>query len=592
MTHPPRPELALSLGITGHRSLTAAERAALDTALDALLATIARITAGIGRDHAALFGARPPALTMVSPLAEGADQAAAGAALRHGFSLHAVLPFPPAIYAEDFKGPALTAFHALLDKATAVYALPGLRSHGPHGYILAGEATVAQCDILVAAWNGEDARGRGGTADILDLAVRRGVPVIHLPTGKAPGGPRILWPGFGAMASDFLRRDEAPQRPLDDAALEGLLRALIAPPADGPELETFLAETEQRIRWRPEWALMLASVGIQPLRRSSFRGQPYADVARSDWAAYLHGAEATCGPVAGMDRLESAFAWADGLAQHYANVFRSGVVLNFAGAALAVLLSLIAGLLPGQKLYLLVAELVVIAAIIVNTAYGTRREWHRRWLDYRFLAEQLRPLRSLKLLGAGNLALRARSGNGRWTDWYVQALWRTLGVPPTLDGTGALTRLARHVAAHELDDQVVYNRRSAERMHRLDHRLHRLGMALFALTILTGIGTLGGLVFAYQATKEVAPVLGMLSAAFPTLGAGIFGIRGAGDFAGTAGRSAETARRLEQVAAMLRADALDHSLAARATEQAAAIMLADLGEWRSTYTHRKLAIPS
>jgi len=588
---PPLPQLAVALGITGHRVIDPQSRDGLASALGSLCASIRAKVVEIGREHAALFDDCPPALTMVSPLAEGADRLAAEAALKNNYALHAMLPFPRDIYADDFAGDALADYNRLLDHAESVCELPARRLHDPRGYVLVGEATVAQCDILIAVWDGEESRGRGGTADVIDHAVRRGVPVIHV-LSTAPATQTVLWSGFDVMEPDFITHEEAPKRALDETVIDFVIRRLIAPPTESPELGIFLAETEQLTRWRPEWSLMLASVGVQQLKKSSFRAAPYEEIARLDWATYRKGVEEACGPFAQMERLERAFAWADGLAQHYANIFRSGVVLNFAGAALAVLLSLMAGLMPQQKIILLLAELLVIAAVIANTAYGTRRQWHRRWLDYRFLAEQLRPLRSLRLLGAGSISTRGGTGSTRWTDWYAQAIWRTLGAPPTFGHPDALSALAEHVAAHELAGQVSYNRSSAHRMHKLDHRLHNLGLALFAVTILVGVGTLIGLLFAYEKVGPFAPLLGTLSAALPTLGAGIFGIRGAGDFAGTAGRSAETARRLEHVVGILRRDDIDQGIAARAAEQAAAIMLADLGEWRSTYTHRKLAIPS
>ena len=591
MSVPPLPQLAFTLGITGHRAIDPERRAGLARALDALCASVRAKVDEIGRQHAAVFSDSSAALTMVSPLAEGADRLAAEAALQNDYALHAMLPFPREIYATDFEGEALAEYYTLLDRAEAICELPDVRDHDPRGYVLIGEATVAQCDILVALWDGEESRGRGGTADVIEHAVRRGVPVIHI-ANDAPDVQTVYWSGFDVIEPDLITREEAPRRELDAPVLDFVLRSLIAPPTDTPELELFLAEKEQLTRWRPEWSLMLAAFGVQPLRKTTFRSARYEEIARLDWAAYRQGVEEACGPFSQMEKLERAFAWADGLAAHYASVFRSGVVLNFAAAAIAVLLSLVAGLIPQHKVILLAAELLVIGAVVANTVYGTRREWHRRWLDYRYLAEQLRPLRSLRLLGAGCIATRGGTGSARWTDWYAQAIWRTLGTPPILGQPNALQKLARHVATHELAGQVSYNRSSAHRMHKLDHRLHKLGMALFGATIFLGIGTLFGLLFAYKQIGPFAPILGTLSAALPTLGAGIFGIRGAGDFAGTAGRSAETARRLEHIVAVLQREHIDQGIAARAAEQAAAIMLADLGEWRSTYTHRKLAIPS
>lgn len=587
--HPPRPPLALTIGITGHRKIAPGQSAPIGAALDRLFARIAARVTAIGAANADVFANTEPDLTLVSPLAEGADQIAAEAALRAGFRLQALQPFAADEYRKDFAGTALEKFDELLAKADRVCALPATRALGPRGYILAGEVTIAQADILVAIWDGAEARGPGGTADIVELAIRRATPVIHLHSeDEASAG--IIWSGFDEIASEYLRRDDIVPRPLDSAALDVLIDGLVAPPY-GAGLPVFLTERERTQRWRVEWPMMLAMMGVQMPSRRALRASGYADAAAEDWQRYREGTEPCCGPLDRMERLESSFAWADGLAQHYAHVFRSGVVLNFAGAALAVILSLLAFPLPGLKEPLLVAELLTIGAVIANTWFGTRQEWHRRWLDYRFLAEQLRPLRSLKLLGAGSITVQVRIAPQRWTHWYAQAIWRTLGVPLTLT-PAAHAELTEQVASLELDGQVAYHRATAHRMHTLDHRLHLLGMTLFILTILIGAGTLVGLVFAYSYVKPVATLLGMLSAALPTLGAAIFGIRAAGDFAGTAARSRDTATHLAHIAGMLRRSGTDHGVAARSAEEAAATMLADLAEWRTSYRHRKLAIPS
>ncbi|MBN8831407.1 MAG: hypothetical protein J0G94_12485 [Sphingomonadales bacterium] len=351
--HPPRPELALRLGITGHRAIAPQDLDALVAALDALFPKIAARVEAVRGAYPELFEGRPTALSLASALAEGTDQIAAEAALRHGFELHAILPFSRARYTADFEGAALAGFEALLARAHSVYELPTPDEAGPRAYMLAGEATLAHCDVLIAAWNGKEAQGRGGTAEVVDIAVRRGIPIIHLSLGTARE-PSILWAGFDDMAPEFLQLEDAPRRPLTDASLHELIEAVVAPP-EAPELRLFLSEHERRTRWRAEWALMLAATGVQPLRRTTFRSAAYHEPARADWGAYRSAAAEACGVAPQMARLETAFAWADGLAQHYATVFRSGVVLNFAGASLAVLLSLLALLMPDHKLGLLLA---------------------------------------------------------------------------------------------------------------------------------------------------------------------------------------------------------------------------------------------
>jgi hypothetical protein len=229
---------------------------------------------------------------------------------------------------------------------------------------------------------------------------------------------------------------------------------------------------------------------------------------------------------------------------------------------------------------------------VANTSIGNAREWHRRWLDYRYLAETLRLQRSLRMLGAASPPGRDLIGPRRWTDWYALAIWQGLPHPCAPPDQAAFTTLVRHIVAHELDGQIAYHHQVEHRMHRLDHRLHSGGQALLVLTGLIGVGTLIGLLIAYAAIKPYSLPLSLLSAALPTLGGALFGLRGAGDFAGMARRSQATAERLARIAALLRRDGLSPALAARALEEAAAIMLADLAEWRSSYADRKLAVPS
>ncbi|PMX86640.1 hypothetical protein C1X43_34300, partial [Pseudomonas sp. GW460-C3] len=45
-------------------------------------------------------------------------------------------------------------------------------------YLDCGIETVNACDVLVALWDGEPARGRGGTAEIVTYARELGQPLI------------------------------------------------------------------------------------------------------------------------------------------------------------------------------------------------------------------------------------------------------------------------------------------------------------------------------------------------------------------------------------------------------------------------------
>lgn len=74
--------------------------------------------------------------------------------------------------------------------------------------------------------------------------------------------------------------------------------------------------------------------------------------------------------------------------------------------------------------------------------------------------------------------------------------------------------------------------------------------------------------------------------------AALFGMRGQLDLAAAASRSSRTADGLERIRARLLAPDLTLDQAARAMEEAAAVMLAELERWRVAYRHRELAIPA
>lgn len=158
--------MELRVGVSGHRHLanTGAVADAVDDVLDEL--------------------AGASSLVAVSSLAEGADRIVAERALARGGSLDVHLPLPPDVYADDF--PDTTGeFDALLAAARTVTVVHQDDDSREAAYERAGHAVLAQCDVLLALWDGEPARGRGGTADMVAHARRAGLPVRVVPVARA-----------------------------------------------------------------------------------------------------------------------------------------------------------------------------------------------------------------------------------------------------------------------------------------------------------------------------------------------------------------------------------------------------------------------
>ncbi len=152
------PDRAIRIGVTGHRDIPPEARG--------------RVRAGLADALDRCRGSRP--LEALSALAAGADQMFAEAALDRGAALTAVLP--AADYASTFAPGDAARFHHLVRRAHHRVVLDHAQV-SDEAYYAAGLYIVEHSDLVLAVWDGFPARGRGGTAEIVDLARRRGRPV-------------------------------------------------------------------------------------------------------------------------------------------------------------------------------------------------------------------------------------------------------------------------------------------------------------------------------------------------------------------------------------------------------------------------------
>ena len=207
---PPRPPFVFGVGVTGHRidALGADSLGQLHSQLGEILALIERTAFTLLASERDCFASDPPKLCLVSPLADGADQIASEAALDLGWEVHAVLPFARDFYRSTLSNDASReTFDALLGRSSRVLELPGEQGDEPEGYAMAGRATIAHCDVLIAIWDGLKPRGRGGTGEVVELAIASGTPVIHIaPELDRPA--KLLWAAFDPVVDTMRNRPD------------------------------------------------------------------------------------------------------------------------------------------------------------------------------------------------------------------------------------------------------------------------------------------------------------------------------------------------------------------------------------------------
>lgn len=149
-------QVPLTVGVTGHRQIAGDCMQAIGTAVVAILEGV--------RTKA------PDApLLLLTGLAEGADRLVARLALdRFGAELVVVLPRAAESYRNDFTtAESKEEFDRLLASARLVVTCPEDNPDPTVGYAWAGNFTALHCHLLIALWDGDEARGDGGTAEIV-----------------------------------------------------------------------------------------------------------------------------------------------------------------------------------------------------------------------------------------------------------------------------------------------------------------------------------------------------------------------------------------------------------------------------------------
>lgn len=630
--HPPRAPLVLRVGVVGHRP-DAKKRAmpdvkALQEACGKLLIHIQEAFAEAAGVHRDLFSEPPPhddgkpsGLRLVSALAEGADQWVASAARALGYELQAVLPFEQAEYERDFTDSAVLAEHRRLRNfATAVFQMDGCGARAGESYLAAGRVLLNQTDLLIALWDGKQSHGTGGTGQVVNEALRRGIPTLWV-NWEDPGSCHLMRPSWRLIKQPIDLEGDLP-------LITDLVTELLLPPHadhnDDEPNDWAAGAAFFRERRRP-WTLL---GGWWTFFRDLLRGRPkllrirvpkFDAATKASWEADFYGEPAKenrehklADPIIAWleGNLLPHYAWANQLSVYYANHYRSSFVWIYLLGSLAVLLALIGktGLAShGVEVIFISAEVAVICIIIGLTSYGRRRRWHERWIDYRTLAERLRLARFSCLLGglwqqATVPSHLATYGNpaATWMQWHARAVERAAGLPNVCVRADYLAACKELLLEALIAGQKAYHEDNAERLSSVDHRLHRAGECLFLATLAACAFHLLVALRAqwFAETADAWERWLIFGAAFlPALGAAMAAIRGQGEFHRVVQRSRAMNDELSQLRQAVanvptQPGELNSQLLQQVVEQTTRLMYNEVLDWRIVFQDRPLVWPA
>lgn len=530
-----RPSYELRIGVTGHRAGFDVKR--VQNSVGRLLEAISTALS-----HQALV---PVEWTAVSSLAAGADRIVAREVLnRPGAKLDAILPFTEQEYRKDFKETGDVAeFESLLSQARHVVepaagALSAASTSEERnaGYLAAGHAVVDACEILIALWDGQPSRGKGGTAEVVRYALNCERLVLWIDTAQLDAAPRRLTLPGGAMPDGELSGSELVRSP---------------PPRTAKQLS-------------PGYHQLAAYFRDRAFRRDHFERQLEQERRRLQELATRCGVdEARLAPILGI--VLPNYVRADQLASHYQYWHVCASKGEFFLAATAVTVAMLQVQFFPDQSWIILFELVAMIAAVLFFIQNLRQAWHEKWLHDRYLAEQLRTAVFTLILGEdpsprfesarGTIPFYEDPGN--WLPRLVQRITSQAIRGIREPGPADLEPLRKFVVGGWLLEQSRYHARTAEERERPATRAKQAVLTCFVATLIAALlhflgvghaheGGGPGIVLAGQAITFLAVVL-------PAWAAATHGYSRQMEFERMAARSTEMSRVLARHADRLQA---------------------------------------
>ena len=285
----------------------------------------------------------PYYFTVISPLAEGADRLVAKEVLNWksgdiANKLDVILPLQEKEYIKDFHtDKSKKEFHELLENSHIKKTFRNCKSRD-EAYENVGRYVVNNCDVLIAIWNQRPAMGKGGTGEIIDYAksVDKPIFLINSVTGKlSEPKKKSSWHKIG----DIIKF-------LDIYNKETLKESKIK--KNQAQHYNFLEKKLNDSK--------ISYTLLDPL----------------------------------FNNLILNFVRADLLAAKYQSLYMKADRIVYILAASAVITVPVQEQFFSQIPYISWLQVILIFTVVALLSISRVKDFHRRWIDYRFLSENLR----------------------------------------------------------------------------------------------------------------------------------------------------------------------------------------------------------
>lgn len=588
MISQPLVPLTIRIAVAGHRNLLTSEIDRICNSIKKIYFDIDRLSDELSNNYIAknIYSHNPKIIRLISSLAEGADRLCIREDLvSFHHELSAILPFEKKEYEKDFSpknsvvdihNGTLHEFNQCLQRVgyndishdnsqSRLIELDGLPSQRTQAYKQCSKVLVNHCDILIAVYDGMHDNDEG-TAATVNYAIEQGIPVIHISTlpnvqttirsssffddsnDAQIYTEKILIEELEKLFlfTDILKKDDIIlnrfTRYIDETYLEYCHEDVPDFNNNGP---IKLKKDYKNLRAKSfNYFIRFFSKNnkIEKLKKDLQLNyelplnNKYDELNNKDLSSH---------------RIYSSFIRADKLASYYSNVHRSTFLLIYLLGALALIAaSCSLAFIHDHKITLIfvIVELFLLVSIYFLYIQDHLHEYHGRWLEYRCLAEFLRPAIYLNLLGKGytlftkkntnNYTIREMVGHQkssrRWITIYTQTILRWSGFSHCQLNTENKSQTINFINNSWLKGQINYHIHNASKMKVIAHHLGRWSFFLFFATVTAVLTKLIITSFDFKiSTFSIA----LCTAIFPIIATTLFAIRNHAEFDISAQRS-------------------------------------------------------
>jgi hypothetical protein len=517
--------IEIVIGVTGHRKLSDE-----DLIRDKIKQTLQNIE---DRLNSILSNSKYK-FSVLSPLAEGTDRITVEEVLKLDNSttneksaLDVILPLSKNDYIQDFDDPeSREQFEYLLKRARSVKYFENCTNRDD-SYYKSGRYIVDNCDILIAVWNGKPAAGLGGTADIVKYARDR--------------DKWIFWINSESGAV----QEEGDEEKLY-LHIEGFNSEKV-------NLKKFNEQLEAQFNF----LVKKAQKSKLPLG--------YIDILKTS--------------------LLPQFIKGDMLAQKYQKLYFIVGNSIYTLAAAAVATVTIQVLFFPEIPQIIWIEFILISIILILLVVSNIKDWHRKWIDYRYFSETLRSALFLKVANIKCNIPQAPPHLGLaiekdWTSKAFFSVWKN-----NQDNKEMIPFLSfkKFLIDGWFTDQMNYYQKASLKNEKNHEIFTRLGEIFFVLTLIVAVF--------HALNFEILPhLLTTIAILLPTSAAALTGIRNNHEYIRNAKRYKQMAHTISNInERALEVENMESLVSL--LEKANQVMLGEHQDWRVIVQYHKLQPP-